>query len=62
MLELPKKALLRPDEVAKWFSINIRTVYLWVEQGELEAIKIAGTLRIKRKSVLNCKFDIKVDE
>jgi len=56
MLELPKKELLRVDEVATYFSITDRCVRLWIEHGHLKAEKIVGTIRITRESVLKCRF------
>lgn len=57
MSDLPDKDLLRVDEVATYFSITEKTVYLWVEQKKLEGRRLArNVLRITRKSVLSCKF------
>lgn len=51
--DLPNKSLLRPDEVAEFFSVSRRTVYLWVEMGKLEGVKpVSGILRIFRESVV----------
>ncbi len=52
MTTLPDKELLRPDEVAAYYSVNVRTVRGWVATGKLEAIKIAGgVLRIPRTAI-----------
>jgi excisionase family DNA binding protein len=52
MNELPNKSLLRPDEVAAYYSVSVKTVRGWIATGKLEAIKIAGgLLRIKRDAV-----------
>lgn len=52
MGELPNKALLRPDEVAEYYSVKVKTVRGWIATGKLEAIKVAGgLLRIRRESV-----------
>jgi excisionase family DNA binding protein len=59
MPNLPKKELLRVDEVATFFSVTERTVRLWIEHGHLKAEKIVGTIRISRESVQNCRFIIK---
>jgi excisionase family DNA binding protein len=56
MIELPQKELLRVDEVASYFSVTERTIYLWIQHGHLKAIKKVGTVRILRESVLECKF------
>ena len=53
MSELPNKALLRPDEVARFCGVAVSTIYSWIDQGKLEAVKLAGTtLRIRRETVL----------
>jgi excisionase family DNA binding protein len=51
---LPNKALLRPDEVADYFSVDVRTVYLWIEEGVIQnAVKITKkTIRIPREEVI----------
>jgi len=53
---LPKKDLFRVDEVAKYFDVTERTIFLWIAKGNLAAEKIVGTLRIPRTSILNCRF------
>ncbi len=55
VLLIQQKDLLRPDEVAKLFSVTQRTVYLWVELNHVEAIKVEGIIRILRKSLDNNK-------
>jgi excisionase family DNA binding protein len=51
--DLPNKTLLRPDEVAIFFSVSVKTVYGWVEIGKLEVSRASGkSLRIYRDSVL----------
>ena len=49
----PQKELLRPDEVAKYFSVTPRTIRKWCEHGHLGSIKIGKTLRITRSSVMS---------
>lgn len=52
MNDLPDKTLLRVDEVAEFFSVGSRCVYLWVEHGKLEEVRTPGnSIRITRKSV-----------
>lgn len=55
MSELPNKALLRPDEVAVYFSVKIRTIYGWINDGKIEAVKVGGTIRITRQAVLDAQ-------
>ena len=49
---LPKKELLRPDEVAEHFSVSKKTVYNWIYQGKLKGYKIGRIVRVKQKSVI----------
>ena len=53
MTELPKKELLRPSEVATYFSVSVKTVYGWISEGKLEAVKFGLTrvIRIPRSSI-----------
>jgi excisionase family DNA binding protein len=51
MTGLPDKELLRPDEVAKYLSVTRKTVYLWVDSGILEAVRVCKLLRIRRTEV-----------
>lgn len=61
MKKLPDKALLRVDEVADWFSVTDRTVYLWIENGHLEASRTPGSsIRITHESVVKCRL-VKVE-
>lgn len=56
MPKLPNKELLRVDEVAFYFSISRKTVYVWIEDGKLDGVKVGGTiLRITHESVLKCQ-------
>ena len=50
---LPQKAMLRPDEVARFLNVSRRTVYNWVEDGKIDAKKCSRNLiRISRESVI----------
>jgi excisionase family DNA binding protein len=50
---IPDKPLFRPDEVAGLFLISTRTVYNWVAEGRIPAVKVGpyGIIRIKRDDV-----------
>jgi excisionase family DNA binding protein len=48
MTDLPTKSLLRPDEVAAFWSVSVKTIYRWIDIGVLEAVKKGGTIRIPR--------------
>jgi excisionase family DNA binding protein len=51
--ELPERTLLRPSEVASFFNVSPKTIYLWHEMGRIEGIKIRTTLRIFAASLKN---------
>lgn len=52
MTDLPDKKTFRPGEVALLLDISPSTVYLWIEIGKLEAIRLAGrTLRVPREEI-----------
>jgi excisionase family DNA binding protein len=52
-LDLPQKPLLRPDEVAQFLSVSLKTIYRWHRSGILPGTKINRSLRIPRDSVLS---------
>ena len=48
-----------PDEVAKYFSLSVKTIYRWIDEGRLDAIKIGDkTLRIPYKAIKTLEKDI----
>lgn len=40
-----------PQEVADKFKVKKRTVYLWVKEGKLKAVKFGRLLRIPREAL-----------
>jgi len=52
MTTLPLKDLFRPDEVAEYFSISRVTVYRWIKQGKIEAIKVDGIIKIRKEAIV----------
>jgi excisionase family DNA binding protein len=58
MTQLPEKELLRPDEVAAYLSLSVKTIYGWIAEGKLPAKKVFGTLRIPRESVLSAEKSV----
>ncbi len=40
--------MLRPDEIAEKLSVDVRTVYRWISNGDLVAVKIPKQGRIWR--------------
>lgn len=61
MNDLPNRPL-RAEEVAEYWSVTVRTVYLWIEHGHLQVvrkIKQDGErepVRITRESALACRL------
>jgi excisionase family DNA binding protein len=48
MTTLPDKELLRPDEVAAFWRVSVKTVYRWIDMGVMDGVKKGGTVRIER--------------
>jgi predicted site-specific integrase-resolvase len=48
----PNKSLLRPDELAAFFRISVKTVHRWRAEGHLQGVKERSGLRIYRQSVI----------
>jgi len=46
-----KDRVLRPDQVAEILDVSRRTVYRLVAEGELEAFRVRGSLRIRESAV-----------
>lgn len=42
-------------EVAKMFSVTKRTVFRWIESGQIKAIKVGGTVRIPEEEIERLK-------
>lgn len=51
MTTFPQKELFRPDEVAKYYDVSVRTVYFWIRTGQLEAVKVGRLLRIPLQKI-----------
>jgi excisionase family DNA binding protein len=55
--KLPNKKLFRVAEVAKYFGVTTRSVYLWIKNGNLKTEKTpGGQWRITIESINNCRF------
>jgi len=52
MTTLPDKEFLRPDEVAKYYSVTEKTVRVWISTGKLVAVKVIKGWRIRRQDVI----------
>ena len=49
---LPNKDFLRTDEVSKLFNVSRGTVYNWIGQNKIRSIRISGTIRIPKSTIL----------
>lgn len=57
MTNLPNKDLFRVSEVAEYFSVTNRTVYLWIKEKYLETeMTPGGQWRVTRESIDRCRF------
>jgi len=46
---LPDKELLRPDEVAKFWRVSVKTIYRWIDIGIMPGVKKGGTVRVPKE-------------
>jgi len=46
-----KDRVLRPDQVSEILKVSRRTVYRLVSEGELEAFRVRGSLRVRQSAV-----------
>lgn len=58
MSTLPNKELLRPDEVAAYFSVTVRTVRRWIQEGRIKGKKVGRQIRIPRKEAIRIQKDV----
>jgi len=57
MTELPEKPTYRVSEIAWYFDVSERTVYLWIENKHLETVLTpSGQWRITKQSLDACRF------
>jgi len=49
MTDLPDKELLRPDEVARFWRVSVKTVYRWIDMGIIPGVKKGGTVRVPKE-------------
>lgn len=40
-----------PAEIAKKFKVNVNTVYYWIREGKLEAVRLGSLIRISEESL-----------
>ena len=44
--------LMTPEQVADWMQVHVGTVYRWLKEGRLPAVRIGRVYRIPRSEVL----------
>jgi excisionase family DNA binding protein len=52
-VKFAKGDLLRPSEVAAYFGMSVKTIYGWVAEGKIKAVKVGpdGAIRITKEGV-----------
>jgi len=48
---MPERELMTIDEIADYLRVKKRTVYGWLKQGKIPAIKTVGQWRFKRDKI-----------
>jgi predicted site-specific integrase-resolvase len=61
MKDLPKKPLLRVEEVATHFDVARSTIYLWIDHGLLDAEKYKGIIRVTRESIVKFRLASRIN-
>jgi len=51
-IDLPLKKTFRPDEIAAFLSLSRRTVYRWIERGDLPSFRASGSIRVLREDLI----------
>ena len=51
--DVPNRKLLRPVEVAVFLGVSAKTIYRWCDMGLMESVKLNGSVRVLRASVLS---------
>jgi excisionase family DNA binding protein len=57
MVNLPDKSTYRISEIAYYYGVTERTIYLWIENNHLKTILTpSGLKRITKESLDECRF------
>lgn len=48
---MPREQFLKTDEVAKVFSVRPKTVRMWIDRGELRAVKLNRQWRVPASEI-----------
>jgi|LSQX01.2.fsa_nt_gb excisionase family DNA binding protein len=49
---MPEEPMMTPEQVAEWLQVHKGTVYRWIDEGKLPALRIGRAYRIPRSEVL----------
>ncbi len=50
--DVPNRKLLKPVEVAGYLGVSAKTIYRWCDMGLIESVKLNGSVRVLRASVV----------
>ena len=50
--DVPNKQLLKPVELAIFLGVSAKTIYRWCDMGFMESVKLNGSVRVLRASVI----------
>ena len=56
---MTEERFLSVKEVSKIFSLSTRTIWRWIERGDLDAIKVGKSVRISTNEVERLKKGVK---
>jgi excisionase family DNA binding protein len=51
--DVPGGMLLKPVELAVFLGVSAKTVYRWCDMGLMESVKLNGSVRVLRNSVIS---------
>ena len=51
--DVPDRILLKPAEVATCLRVSAKTIYRWCDMGLMESVKLNGSVRVLRASVVS---------
>lgn len=48
---MTKKEYYSVREISEKYSVNTKTIYAWIRQGKLKAIKLGGVVRVPESAI-----------
>ena len=55
---LPDKAYFRIDEIAEYWGVTERSVRSYIDNGNLKAVRVGGTIKIPREAVITFPVEV----